>query len=141
MRRWRRTAWWNSSHRPTLRLYPDWPPTSPGSGCAPSSPSLPRDSSTTVGVQPLVDLDQDLDISHTHQPAHSPGLINILNKNLSKMISTRRYRAHKGKMEDYHMEAKAEDTVYLLERPHPETRPKVFNMGLYVNVRSLDPTS
>lgn len=87
-------------------------------------------------LQPLVDLDQDLDISIHINPLNSPGLINILNKNLSKMISTRRYREHKGKMEDYHMEAKAEDSVYLLERLiRNET--KVFNMGLYVNVRSL----
>ncbi len=88
-------------------------------------------------LQPLVDLDQDLDISVHINPLNSPGLINILNKNLSKMISTRRYRAHKGKMEDYHMEAKAEDSVYLLERLiRNETR--MFNMGLYVNVRSLE---
>jgi hypothetical protein len=88
-------------------------------------------------LQPLMDLDVDMDVSIHISPLDSNGVIKLLQKNLSRMLSTRRYRAHKGKMEDFHVEAKTEDGAYLLNRLiRNET--KMFNMGLYVTVRSLD---
>ena len=86
-------------------------------------------------LQPLIEHDQDCDISMHISPMDSTATMNTLNRNLSKMISTKRYRAHRGKIEDVHVEAKAEDSVYLLNKlVRSET--KLFNVGLYVTVRS-----
>ena len=88
-------------------------------------------------IQPLIDSDEDLDISIHVSPLDTTSVIKVLTRNYSKMISTKRYRRHKGQSEDFHLEAKSEDTVYLLEKLiRAET--KLFNVGIYSTVRALD---
>ncbi|MBU4402638.1 MAG: PrgI family protein [Actinobacteria bacterium] len=86
-------------------------------------------------LQSLVDLDQDLDISLHISPLDNNSVIKVLNRNLSKILSTKYARKHKGQTEDFTLEAQSDDQVYLLEKlVRNETR--LFNVGLYATARA-----